>query len=187
MKKVCVLMAQGVEECEALMVVDCLRRVNIEVDMVSIDDCNEIVTSHNIRLCADLKLSDIQIKDYDMVVIPGGKGGVDNLASSQAVSDAIHSFASLNRPMAAICAGPSVLSRLGLLDGKNYTVYPGFEGFSSLAHYTNTSLCVDGNFITANGLGAEFEFVYKIIETLEGKDKAQAMLDQIQYRKVIEA
>lgn len=182
MKKGLILMATGVEECEALMVVDLVRRASSAMDMASINDDIYVVSAHNIELKCDVCLANINVDDYDYLVVPGGKVGVDNLAASQLVSDTIDAFVNANKIVAAICAGPSVISRLGYLDGKRYTVYPGFEGFSDKAIFTNTSCEVDGNFITANGLGAQFAFVKAIISAVSDEQTANNVLASIQYK-----
>ena len=182
MKKGLILMATGVEECEALMVVDLVRRASLAMDMASISDDIYVVSAHNIELKCDVCLANVNVDDYDYLVVPGGKVGVDNLAASQLVSDTIAAFVNGNKLVAAICAGPSVISRLGYLDGKRYTVYPGFEGFGDKAIYTNTSCEVYGNFITSNGLGAQFAFVKAIIRAISDEQTANNVLASIQYK-----
>lgn len=182
MKKGLILMTDGVEECEALMVVDCVRRANLPIDMASISDSLIVTSAHNIELTCDVCLNAVELANYDYLVVPGGKVGVDNLAASQLVSDTIAHFVSNQQLVAAICAGPSVISRLGYLDGKKYTVYPGFENFSDKAIFTNTSCEVEDNFITANGLGAEFAFIKAILSNIANETIANQVLTSIQYK-----
>lgn len=178
---VAILLANGFEECEGLMVVDLLRRANISIDMVSIYDSLDITTSHHIALKADQSINNVAVTDYDYLVIPGGKGGVDELNNSTVAKEWITYFMNHDLPVAAVCAGPSVLGRLGFLEDRIFTCYPGFEQYCVNGKYTGTKCEKSGKVITARGLGAEFEFVHAILTDIAGSEVCNDVFKAIQY------
>ena len=138
MKRFAVLLADGFEECEALVLVDLCRRADIDVEMLAINDQTGnllVASSHMVTVRADGYLSHQDPKDYDMMYLPGGKVGVDNLSRSELVKSWIQSFVDDGKTIVAVCAGPSVLSRYGYLDGKTYTCYPGFGNDFSVVYF----------------------------------------------------
>ena len=128
MSKVAICMADGCEEIEGLTVVDVLRRGGMDIDTVSISGDPYVTGSHNIAFCADKLISELNWADYDGIVLPGGIPGTPNLAASPAVTDALKLFDAEGKLIAAICAAPSVLGQIGLLEGRDATSYPGFAG-----------------------------------------------------------
>ena len=118
MSKAVVFFAEGTEECEALLVVDLLRRAKVEVTVASATDNRAITSSHKVHILADALAEDIDYSDVDLVVLPGGIPGTPNLAANKTVTDTCVSFARSGKKVAAICAAPSVLASLGLLEGK---------------------------------------------------------------------
>ena len=114
MSKAVVFFADGTEECEALLVVDLLRRAKVEVIVASAMGRRELVSSHNIHLTADALAEEVDYSDVDMVVLPGGIPGTPNLAANKTVTDTCTAFARAGRKVAAICAAPSILASLGL-------------------------------------------------------------------------
>ena len=119
MSKVCVFLANGLEECEGLITIDLLRRAGVEVTTASIHETKKILSSHKIKLKADELASDLDMEMFDMVVLPGGFVGTNNLRESELVAKVCRDFASREDKMvAAICAAPSVLGELGLLKGR---------------------------------------------------------------------
>lgn len=181
MAKITVFIANGTEEIEALTVVDLARRAGIEVDMVSIDDCTKITGSHNITVMLDKTFEQIGWEDVDMIVLPGGKAGVDNLTSCTKLTDKVKEFARSGKGVAAVCAAPSILGALGILDGKKATCYPGFEDKLTGAEYVKEPVVKDGNIITSRGLGTSIEFSAAIIEYLVSREAAENVLRQIIY------
>lgn len=174
-KKVAVMIANGFEEGEALLTVDIIRRAGIECDMVSIDD-NDIVTGcHNITVQIDKKINDIEKDSYDMIVLPGGLPGADNLRDSEKVIDWVKRFA--NNPkkyVAAICAAPQVLLKADVVKGKKVTSYPTdkYRKLLSDTHYVDDEIVVvDGNIITSRGPATTMPFAYQLVELL-GKDSS---------------
>lgn len=178
---VAILLANGFEDCEGLMVVDLCRRAKVCIDLYSITNQNTVTTSHRVSIRTECTIDTLNVDNYDMLVIPGGKAGVDNLNSSDEVKRVIAQFMYQDKYVAAVCAGPSVLGRLGYLQDKKYTCYPGFEQYVIGGTYTGSRVEVDGKLITAKGLGCEFEFCRAILQHLVSEQEVQQVFDSIQY------
>ena len=183
MKKVFAFLADGLEEVEALMVIDLLRRTHkIDVTMVSITG-NEIVTgSHNIKIIADEVISNIDFEEGDMIFLPGGMPGTLNLGECAVLTDNIVEYNKKGKKLAAICAAPSVLGQLGVLSGKNATCYPGFEDKLTGAIYKGESVATDANVTTANGLGSALELGLELIRVLVDEESSEQVAKAIQYK-----
>ena len=180
MKKVAVLLAPGFEECEALMTVDLLRRAQLDTTMYSIHNTDEVTGSPNITVKADKKLNELN-ELFGCVVLPGGMPGTKYLMESKEVNELIVEHFNQNRLVAAICAAPSVLGELQLLQGKKATCFPGFEDQLHGAEVLNQKAVTDGNIITAKGLGAAVEFAHAIITSLINQETADQVVKTIQY------
>lgn len=180
MSKAIVFLADGFEECEGLIVVDILRRAGIETIMASIMDRLEVKSSRNIKVQADLCAEVIDYSTADLIVLPGGRQGIKNLAKSEIVVQQCKIFAK-EKYIAAICAGPSILARLGLLNGKRATCHPDFENDMIGAELTGESVTSDDNIITAKGLGATFEFAFELVKTLVGEVEVEQIKQAICY------
>ena len=172
MKSVIVFLADGFEECEGLLVVDLLRRAGVNVTTASIMGKTEIISSHNVALMADVLAEEADFGAADMIVLPGGLPGTTYLGESLIVREQCLEFAAAGKYVAAICAAPSVLAELGLLEGKPATCHPNFEGKMSGAVVTREGVTVSGNIITGRGLGAGIPFALKLIEILVDKETA---------------
>ena len=153
MKRVLVFLANGFEECEALIVVDILRRAGIEATTVSIHSDERVESSHKVCLFADTTADKAEIGTYDAVVLPGGIPGTPNLANCPTVTDTCVQFAREGKLVAAICAAPSVLAGLGLLKGKKATIYRGMENELLGAEHVSDEVAVDGNIVTSRSIG----------------------------------
>jgi 4-methyl-5(b-hydroxyethyl)-thiazole monophosphate biosynthesis len=180
MKKVAVFLAPGFEECEALMTVDLLRRAQLDTTMYSIHNTDEVTGSHNITVKADKKLNELN-ELFDCVILPGGMPGTKYLMESKEVNALVVEHFNQNRLVAAICAAPSVLGELQLLQGKKATCFPGFEDQLHGAEVLNQKAVADGNIITAKGLGAAVEFAHAIISYLISQETADQVVKTIQY------
>ena len=153
MSKAVLFFADGTEECEALLVADLLRRAKVEVIIASAMGRRALVSSHGIHLNADALAEDVDYSDVDMVILPGGIPGTPNLAENKTVTDTCVSFAKTGKKVAAICAAPSVLASLGLLEGRNATAHAGFQDKLAGAIVHDEEVVVDGNITTSYGLG----------------------------------
>ena len=163
--RIIVFLADGFEEVEALTTVDYLRRVDVTVDMVSITQNREVKGSHDIPVMADKTIDQIDsIDGYDGVIIPGGMPGATNLRDNSRVIEIVKDMARANKLVAAICAGPIVLKKAGVIEGKSITSYPGFEDQLSGGIYQQQGVVRDGNIITARGPAMAVDFAITIIE-----------------------
>lgn len=167
MKKAIVLLAKGFEEVEALTVVDVLRRGGVHCITCSIDGAEEVLGSHSIHVKANNLLEKVDVDKYDALVIPGGMPGASNLRDNERVIELVKKFNKENKIVAAICAGPIVLGRAEVLNGKNVTSYPGFEDQLGDVFYSKEIVVQDGNIITSRGPATAIHFAFKILENLE--------------------
>ncbi len=167
--------ATGTEEAEALVTADIIRRAGIDLQIVSITNERLVTGAHGIRVETDMVFSEAEFFDADLLIFPGGLPGATNLAACKDLNERLRDHVHLGRPVAAICAAPLILGRLGLLEGKRATCYPGFEGELTGATCTGALVETDGQFITGKGPAAVFEFGYTIVERLKDKATADAL------------
>lgn len=179
---VVVFLADGFEECEGLLVVDILRRARLKVLMASIMGRRDVKSSREILIQSDCLAEDVDYNDAKMIVLPGGRIGTANLAKSNIVKEQCIAFAK-NKGIAAVCAAPTILAQLDLLEGKMATVHPDFETSMNKAVITKKSVTVDGNIITGQGLGATIPFALKLVEVLVNKKIAEDIAKAICYKQ----
>lgn len=179
--KAVVLFKDGFEELEALSVVDVLRRANVTCEMIGMDSLT-VTSSHQITVTMD-KLFDSSVYEADVVVLPGGMPGASSLRDDERVIDVLQQFHQQRKWIAAICAGPISLEKAGIVSGKKFTCYPGFDQQIPSGLYQDTLTYVDGNIITGRGPAAALEFAYTILAKLgvDPKDIAEGM--QYHYLK----
>ena len=183
MSKAVVFFAEGTEECEALLVVDLLRRAKVDVTVASASGSREILSSHKIRITADALAEEVDYSDVDLVVLPGGIPGTPNLAANKTVTDTCTAFAKSGKKVAAICAAPTLLAHWGLLNGKKAVCYPGLENrLTGAIPQQGVSLVQDGKVITAQGPGSAFDFGFYLIKTLAGAAREQEVHHGTYYR-----
>ncbi|MDY4691478.1 DJ-1 family glyoxalase III [Atopobiaceae bacterium SGI.236] len=182
--RVAVFFADGLEEVEGLAVVDLLFRAGIPCDMVSISGSREVTSSHEVHLTCHRDIHDegFSFDDYAALVLPGGIPGTPNLRACEPLCDALRNAAADGRLVCAVCAAPSILAELGLLDGRAATSYPSFQ--QVLAEYgahvdSGSAVVVDGNLVTSQGMGAAIDFGLAIIAQLLDEDVAARVRAQI--------
>lgn len=183
MSKVCVFFGTGFEEIEALTVVDLLRRVEIDTDMVSVMEERTVVSSHNIPVVTDKLISEVDFDAVDVLVLPGGGQGTKNLEACEALMEQVDAFVAAGKLVCAICAAPSILGHRGHLQGKRAIAYPGFEEQLAGAEIVKEPAVVDGQIITGRGMGCSVEFGLAIVEKLKGSECRQALADKIVYHQ----
>ena len=177
-----VLLGTGFEEMEALTPVDLLRRAGIQVSTVGING-KVVYGGHGIGVEADLELGQMDLTQMDMIVLPGGLGGVASIRGSEAAMNAIRFAWENDRFVAAICAGPTVLADLGITDGKNATCYPGCEsGMGTAVMAKDKAFVVDDRLITGTSAGCAVKFALALVAILAGYDKANQVAEQIVIR-----
>ena len=170
MSKVLVPLAQGCEEIEAVTVIDILRRAGIEVLSAGLD-AHPVRASRGVMLIPDTTLESAMQQEFDMIVLPGGQPGTNNLKADTRIIALIAKMSAQGKYVAAICAAPSVLATAGLLDGKNATGFPGTLDPFPLVHLQHTAVVTDGKLITSRGPGTAIDFALTLVETLVGKIK----------------
>ncbi|MCK9444299.1 MAG: DJ-1/PfpI family protein [Tissierellaceae bacterium] len=181
--KVILFLADGFEEVEALTTVDYLRRQGIVVDTASITDDLKVRGAHNIVVLADRTLADLsESREYDGVIIPGGIPGATNLRDNSKVIEVVREVYNNGKLAAAICAGPIVLERAGIIRDKKVTSYPGFSGDLKDSIYDEEDVVVDGNIITARGPALAVDFAIEIIRYLLGDKEVQNLKRDILYK-----
>lgn len=182
MKKVCILLAEGFEEVEALTVSDIMRRAGIVCDLVSMKD-EYVKSSHDVIIKSDrIFAADME---YDMVVLPGGLPGATNLRDDDRVIEYLKKQNSENKFIAAVCAAPIVLGKAGLTNDKNITSYPGYENELPGCRYSEDIAVVDGNIITSRGPATTMKFAYTLLEVLGFEDKMKNISEGMLYTKYI--
>ena len=173
--RVAVFIAPGLEEIEGLTVVDLLYRAGIPCDTVAITPEHEVTSSHEVTIVCKRSIADegFSFDDYDMLVLPGGIPGTPNLRACQPLCDEVSARAGAGRPVAAICAAPSIFAELGLLEGRRATSNPGFQHVLSergAELLPNEPVVVDGNLITSQGAGTAMLFALEIVRHYLGDE-----------------
>lgn len=177
-----ILLGTGFEEIEALAPVDLLRRAGVEVTTVGLNG-KIVYGSHRIGVQADITIDELDISNAEMIVLPGGLGGVASIRGCQKALEAVKAVAAAGKYVAAICAGPTVLADLGLLTGVNATCYPGqIPNMKDALVVPNAACVTDGKIITGTSAGTAVPFALALIEALKGAEAAGAIADQIVIR-----
>lgn len=169
MSKVLVIISTGFEEIEAVSIIDILRRANIKVVIATI---NEILTigANGITIEANEYLKDINIEDFDMIVLPGGGQNTQNLASSDKVKEVLQNMKNSDKYIAAICAAPYALHKANVLNNK-YTCYPSFEeNIDSSTYDEKSDVVIDKKVITSRGPATAMQFSLELVKILKGED-----------------
>ncbi len=179
--KCAVFLADGFETCEALITVDMLRRASLQTDTVSIQDGLQVTSSHGIRLFADKTLADIDFGSYDALILPGGKAGTMHLEACEVLKEAVRRHYEAGKLTCAICAAPSILGHMGILEGKHYTCHPDFYDPAYSGTYMQELAVTEGNLITGRGMGATIEFARHILMKLTDEAVLQKVERGMQY------
>ncbi len=176
------LLGTGFEETEAIAPADLLRRAGIPLLTVGVNG-KTVYGSHGIGIEADITLGQMDLTDMEMIILPGGLGGVASVRASREALDALRFGWENGKFVAAICAGPTVLADLGITDGKNATCYPGCENGMGSANMIRDAACVrDGTLITGTSAGSAVAFGLMLIAALKGQEAANAIAQQIVIR-----
>ena len=176
-----IILGAGFEESEAIIPCDLMRRAGIEVKFAGIGGMN-ISGGHGITVCADCAAEQTDFSDAEMIVLPGGLGGVASIRGCQSVLDAVSAQYHAGRYVAAICAAPTILSQLGITDGKKATCYPGCEAQMGAAEMCGANAICDANVITGKAAGTAFDFGLLLIEKLRDKQTAERIATGVVYR-----
>lgn len=181
MTRALVPMAPGVEEIEAVAVVDLLRRAGWSVTVASVGGQKYVKGSRDVVFACDCDWSDITPEDFDVLVLPGGAGGTDILNKTPGVLSAVRKMHEAGRLVGAICAAPTVLFSAGILKGRKVACHPAVENRMPGAVVLKEPVCRDGNIVTGRGAGTAIEFALEIIRARGENDKADAIAKAIVY------
>lgn len=172
MPRVAVILADGFEEVEAMAIIDVLRRAELDAVIAGLHD-GPVASARKVKVIPDTVIDTVKADDFDMIVLPGGQPGSDNLNADPRVKALIKDFSRKGRLIGAICAAPIVLASAGALQGKRATSYPSYKDRLGGAVYEEKSVVVDGNVLTSRGAGTALSFGLAIVEKLVSKEKAQ--------------
>ena len=175
-KKILVPVAQGIEEMEAITIIDVLRRAGATVIVASVDEIT-IKASKGIEFKADKLIKDCMVEEFDLIVLPGGIPGAQNLRDSTELEILLRKQADLKKYYAAICASPAVvLHHHGLVTPGRVTCHPGFADQIDNGNIVESTVVVDGNCITSRGAGTACDFALKLVELLYSKAKREEVM-----------
>jgi 4-methyl-5(b-hydroxyethyl)-thiazole monophosphate biosynthesis len=177
-KKVLVPLAKGFEEIEAVSIIDVLRRGGIDVLVAYLDEDSVVKGAHEILVQADIFIEDVEVSELDMIVLPGGWGGTNILASNKTVQGMLHAMNAANKNIGAICAAPYALHKAGVLK-QNFTCYPSVEEQITLDGYQGDKSMVveDGNIMTSRGPATAICFALAIVKKLQGVESYEMIKD----------
>ena len=176
------LLGTGFEETEAIAPLDLLRRAGVEVQTVGITG-KTVYGSHNIGIVADIEIGQMDLTSLEMIILPGGLGGVTSARACQPALDALKLAWENSKFVAAICAGPTVLADLGITDGKQATCFPGCEdGMGNANMVADAAVVRDGRLITGTSAGCAIPFGLELIAALKGNEEADRIAKQIVIR-----
>lgn len=177
-----VLLGTGFEEMEAIAPIDLMRRAGIGVTTVGVTG-KTVKGGHGICVEADIEISQMDLTDLEMIVLPGGLGGVASARASREAMDALRFAWENSKFVAAICAGPTVLADLHITDGRQATCYPGCESGMGSACLAENAACVrDGMLITGTSAGCATAFALELVAALKGREAAAEAARQIVIR-----
>ena len=175
------LLGTGFEETEAIAPLDLLRRAGVEILTVGLNG-KVIRGSHGICVEADIEISQLDLTNLEMIILPGGLGGVASIRACKEAMEAVRFAWENGKYTAAICAGPTVLADLGITDGKNATCYPGCEVQMGTANMVEAAAVTDGKLITGTSAGCAIPFGLALIAALKGQEEADRIAQQIVIR-----
>ncbi|MEG0596574.1 MAG: DJ-1/PfpI family protein [Oscillospiraceae bacterium] len=177
-----IMLADGFEEAEAVIPADLLRRAGIETAFLSLEE-REVTGARGITVTAQLTLAEADTDNMEMLVLPGGLGGVENIQMNLFAMALIQKAFDKGCYLAALCAAPTILANIGILDRRNAVCYPGMENeMGSAVVQPGVPVVVSGRIITGEALGSAFDFSLKLIEILKGKQASDTVKNAVYYR-----
>jgi 4-methyl-5(b-hydroxyethyl)-thiazole monophosphate biosynthesis len=183
MARVLVPMADGVEEIEAVTIIDVLRRAGVEVVCAGLSE-KPVTASRKVKLIPDRSLGEVKDETFDMVVLPGGGDGVENLKGDPRIKAILQRMSQKQKWVTAICAAPTLLAAYGLLEGKKATSHPRRRDQTAVekVNYQEQRVVQDGHIITSRGPGTALEFALKLVEVLCGREKVRELKEALVMR-----
>ena len=174
MINVLIPLANGVEEMEAVIVIDTLRRAKWTVLTAGIHP-GVITGSRGVRLIPDANWNEIDPDSFDILVLPGGSEGTNALSGDKRVLETIRNFMQNEKTIAAICAAPLALQSAGVLKDRKVTCHPAVAGQLTQTTRLNDRVVIDGGLITSQGVGSALEFALAIVQCIEGQEKTNEL------------
>jgi 4-methyl-5(b-hydroxyethyl)-thiazole monophosphate biosynthesis len=175
MKKICIPLADGFEEIEAVTLIDVLRRAGFNVKTCALDNSLQARGAHDITVMADMTIDQALDSAWDLVVLPGGMPGASNLRDDARVGKLLEKAAAAGGYVGAICAAPIALAHFGFVKGKNATSYPGFSDQMPGAIYSEDRVVRDGKVLTSRGPGTAMEFAFFITDMLADRSRVEEL------------
>ncbi len=177
--KIYLFLAEGFEEMEAVVPMDIFRRAGIDLVTVSITEDLEVCGAHGVCVLADTTFAELSFDGDFLIYLPGGMPGTSNLDNHAGLKSLISAQVAKGGKVAAICAAPSILGKMGLLKGQEAICYPGFEHLLSGATVSADKVVRSGNIFTAKGPGVALQFALKLVEELKGTKVANDVADAL--------
>lgn len=178
-----IILANGFEDSEAIITIDLLRRAKINLDLISLTNDKVVLTSSNIYISADFNYLDININDYDFLIIPGGKAVFNYHLQSDLTKNIVEHFMNKKALVACICAAPMILGRLGYLKDLEFTCFPTCEeDYFGGIYLPEKEVVVSKNIITSKAMGTTFSFGYEIIKYLLNEETADKIIKSVYYK-----
>jgi len=185
-KTALIVLSDGAEESEVVITADILNRGGVKVVIAGFSGDAAVRCCQNVQIKPEMSLdkaADIHEKTpFDVVILPGGPKGSDNLKKSVAVGNLLKRQEMRGGWIAAICGGPLSLKSHGIGAGKCITAHKKqWETLKEggLHKVCASRVCIDGNIITSQGPGTAFEFGLAILEKLIGPERIPDMMDDL--------
>ena len=180
--KAVMLLGTGFEPLEAVAPCDILRRGGVEVTLASIGE-RLVSAGHGIRIEADCTLDEVDAQAQDMIILPGGLGGVEAILASEKALALVKQMHENGKYVAAICAAPTILAKLGITNGKKATCYPGMQTQMGSAQMQPCGTVRDGRVLTGRAAGSAEEFGLMLLAALMGEQTAEKVASAIVYSR----
>lgn len=177
-----IILVNGFEDVEALATIDVLRRSGIQVDTTSLDN-KDVITQSNNKITVDYSLKELNILEYDFLILPGGKAVFNILDKDARVDYLVDEFYNQGKLICAICAAPRLIAKRGYFKNLKFTIFPGCLDEEVLGKQVNKGVVVEEKFITAKSMYYSIEFALEIIKKLQGKNQMQIIKKQIMGKK----
>lgn len=175
-----IILGKGFEDIETIAPYDILHRGGVQVQFAGIDTM-EVTGSNGVTVRADIPVEEMDLEHAEMIVLPGGLGGVRSILGSETAMNAVKYAYETGKYVAAICAAPTILAGLGITDGKKATVYPGMEDQMGAAVLQYSDTAADGRVLTGRAAGAALDFGYLLLEKLKGAEVAEKVRTAMVY------
>jgi len=174
-----IILVNGFEDVEAIATIDVLRRSNIQIDTVTLDE-RIVLTQSNNKIEVQYLLEEVITNEYDFLILPGGKAVFNILDKDQRVDKLIDGFYNSKKLICAICAAPRLIAKKGYFNNLKFTIFPGCLDQQVLGKQVDKGVVVEEQFITAKSMYYTIEFALEIVNKLQGKQQKDKIKKQLQ-------